>query len=172
MSAVLVQQTFHLIVPVTVTVREIDDERVEATKKSFNNEALAADPSTEEGLARDRHLLAKLLAHPEELRRQLLRHVAWALDDIRGCEEILKDLSVAEATDAALVEALAESLPPADVAFLRELCVDDCLYENTGFYQDAFASEVGPVRLYLHADDLATRRGHDESRSEDGEDRS
>jgi hypothetical protein len=155
MTTPLAQQTFYLIVPVTVTVGALDDERVQATKKGFNNEALAADPSTQERVARDRRLLDALLVHPDELRRQLLRHVAWELDSIRRSDAILADLGHAEATDAALVESLAQILPPADVSLLRELCADDYFLDNTSFYQDAFEVEVGSVSLYTPSDGSA-----------------
>jgi hypothetical protein len=172
MTNVLTQQTFHLIVPVTVTVTTLDEELVQATKTSFNNEALAADPSTAERIGRDRRLLAALLAHPGELRRQLLRHVAWDLDSIRPTEEVLTDLGVTEATDTALVEALAQTLPPDDVAVLREFCADDYFLDNTSFYQDAFTVEVGRVRIHTCGEEAVERGDHPAARSVDGQDRS
>jgi hypothetical protein len=153
MPAELVRQTYFVAIPVTVTVTEIDDERVQALDERYHRAAAGADSSQSEEVARDRRLLAALLARPEALRRELLRHVAWKLDPIRDASDLRADLGLADATDAALIEALREDLPHDDVTFLHSLLEDDMVYENTTYYQDAFKTQVGRVALGDEADD-------------------
>jgi hypothetical protein len=141
------QQTVQVALTITVTISPIDDEQAEKTRQSFNNPALAADPSTQDQLERDRRMLDALLANDEALRGECLRHVIWELDRLRPSEQVIADLDAGDLTDAALVERLRAGLPDQDVDDLLELCQDDAFYENTGFYQDAISTEVGPVRL-------------------------
>lgn len=140
-------RVFRMAFDVTVTVHEIDDGQAQATKRAFNNDALAGDPSTQEMLERDRRLLVALLANAEALRTELLRHVSWALDPLHPSEQVLTDLGMGHPTDADLIERLQSVLPPKDVEEWRALCADDVFYDNMPFFQDAFATCIGRVSL-------------------------
>ena len=150
--AEVASRTFRVSFEITVTLNEIDDALVARTKDGWNNPSLAAEPEVEEHIARERRLLAALIARPDVLRWEALRQIAWELDSIRRADQNIRDFGVTNDTDGALIEQLQDDLTPDDAEHFRDLVQADVFPDTASFFQAAFSTEIGSLSV-ADADD-------------------
>ena len=134
----LLHRTFRVSFDIDITLRAIDDDVITATQKRMHPLNDEQDDSAVNAvfIARDRHLLQALLAHPATLQAWLFRRAAEATEFIEPDDQTLDDLRET-LDDATLVDQIQESLPAEDYRFFKAMCETDSMLDNTLYFEEA-----------------------------------
>lgn len=138
--AELLRRTFRVTLDVTICVDEIDEALIKTHEKYLADPALAHDPRTLEGVARDRRLLAALLSAPHVLERVLTQRVADSAESIFPEDTSLKDLQTIDSKEQQMIEDLREALPAEDYEYHKGSCEVKLFYDNSVYFQDAITT--------------------------------
>ncbi len=140
----LLHRTFRVSFDINITLRAIDDDVIAATQERMHPRNDEQDDSAVNAvfIARDRHLLQALLAHPATLQAWLLRRAAEAAEFIEPDDQTLEDLRET-LDDATLIDQIQESLPAEDYQFFKAVCESDTMIDNTLYFEEAYLIRQG-----------------------------